>query len=392
MSGSDNDKVGYKKPPLHSRFQPGRSGNPRGRPKKAASVGFELVVELNRKVTVRENGVEQTMPKAAALAKSLVAHSQSLANDLAGKVGQLLQSPLFAEIFPGFELMEGREAMADFRTSKAGGFRAGSFDTGITGRGADLLLIDDALSAHDAGSAAARNFVCNTFDNMLATRLNDPKTGAIVSMSHRLHEGDLTGHLIKQESEHLCLPFEATEDEEYACKGIVFRRRAGEVLQPGRVSVDDIRKMGLAAHVYATQYQQVPQAMGSGILSEKHFPYVETCPTGGETIVSWDIASSTREGSSYSVGLVFQVHQDVAYLKHILRERLDMHPSRSVHFACMRPLASRPISSNGAWDLTGIGAEGRRRQGARYQGWSGLERGPSQCRSQQDLRQLCAIG
>ena len=71
--------VGYKKPPMHSRFQPGQSGNPRGRPKKA-SVGTELVAELNRTVTVRENGAEHKMSKAKALAKSLVA--RALAGDM----------------------------------------------------------------------------------------------------------------------------------------------------------------------------------------------------------------------------------------------------------------------------------------------------------------------
>lgn len=71
--------IGYKKPPHHSQYQPGQSGNPRGRPKKAF-VGIEIVAELNRRVTVRENGVEQKMSKAAALAKSLVA--RALAGDM----------------------------------------------------------------------------------------------------------------------------------------------------------------------------------------------------------------------------------------------------------------------------------------------------------------------
>lgn len=79
MSNRHNPDVGYKKPPLHSRYRPGQSGNPRGRPKKA-SVGFELVAELNRKVTVRENGVDQKLSKAAALAKSLIA--RALAGDM----------------------------------------------------------------------------------------------------------------------------------------------------------------------------------------------------------------------------------------------------------------------------------------------------------------------
>ena len=71
--------VGHKKPPLHSRFQSGQSGNPRGRPKKTTVV-TELATELNRKVVVRENGKEQKMTKAAALAKSLV--SRALGGDM----------------------------------------------------------------------------------------------------------------------------------------------------------------------------------------------------------------------------------------------------------------------------------------------------------------------
>ena len=79
MSKPQDLQVGYKKPPVHSRFKPGQSGNPLGRPKKT-SVGFELVAELHRKVTVRENGLEHKMSKAAALAKSLVA--RALAGDM----------------------------------------------------------------------------------------------------------------------------------------------------------------------------------------------------------------------------------------------------------------------------------------------------------------------
>jgi hypothetical protein len=76
MTPSRKSPVGYKNPPLQTRFKPGQSGNPRGRPKKT-SVASELITEFNRKVTVRENGVEQKTSKAAALAKSLVARALS---------------------------------------------------------------------------------------------------------------------------------------------------------------------------------------------------------------------------------------------------------------------------------------------------------------------------
>lgn len=254
----------------------------------------------------------------------LVAHSKSLTTDLSAKLATLIGSPLFKRTFPGFSVQEGRGSTTDFRSSVGGGFFAGSFETGMTGRGADLLLIDDALSAQNVKSEAERTAVRDTFDNMLATRLNDPKTGAIVLISHRLHEHDLSGHLIAQSYDHLRLPFRAEEDEDYECRGVTYNRRKGELLQPGRISEAHARVFEtMPSHVYATQYQQRPTAVGSGLLAEKHFPIVDSCPEGGKTIVSWDIASSTKEGSSYSVALVFQVHKDVAYLKHILRDRLD---------------------------------------------------------------------
>jgi hypothetical protein len=253
----------------------------------------------------------------------MVAHSQSLANDLAGKVALLITSELFKSVFPAFKRQEGRETMADFRTDKGGGFRSGGFDTGITGRGCNLLLLDDALSAHDADSVAERTKVCESYDTMIVTRFNNPGAAVAISMSHRLHQDDLTEHLRKLGFDHLILPFEAIENEEFRVGNTVFSRRVGDVLQPGRMSVADIKAIGLAPRVYATQYQQQPTAVGSGLLLERHFPSIATCPPGGQTVVSWDPASSSPEGRSHSVALVFQEHKDVAYLKHITRERLD---------------------------------------------------------------------
>lgn len=55
--------VGYGKPPEKTRFQPGRSGNPHGRPKKPKSIRERFERELARKVTVREDGRVKKIPK-----------------------------------------------------------------------------------------------------------------------------------------------------------------------------------------------------------------------------------------------------------------------------------------------------------------------------------------
>lgn len=75
----DDYEVGYGRPPKHTRFQKGRSGNPKGRPKGAIGVAAGLERELASKIAVRESGREVVMSKAEAFAKRLMA--KALAGD-----------------------------------------------------------------------------------------------------------------------------------------------------------------------------------------------------------------------------------------------------------------------------------------------------------------------
>ena len=70
--GSGDYEVGYGKPPKHTRFQPGQSGNPRGRPKRTKNLKTDLMEELGEKIVVREGGRPQKVSKQRALLKSVV--------------------------------------------------------------------------------------------------------------------------------------------------------------------------------------------------------------------------------------------------------------------------------------------------------------------------------
>lgn len=89
MSKQDPDyEVGYGKPPKHSRFKKGRSGNPKGRPQGAKGVWASIMRELERKVTIREGGQEVTISKAEAVAKRIT--NKALSGDM-GASKMLLQ-------------------------------------------------------------------------------------------------------------------------------------------------------------------------------------------------------------------------------------------------------------------------------------------------------------
>jgi hypothetical protein len=68
-------KVGFKRPPLHSRFRPGRSGNPKGRPRGRRNLKSDLHEELSEQITLREGDRQVRMTKQRALVKSTVARA-----------------------------------------------------------------------------------------------------------------------------------------------------------------------------------------------------------------------------------------------------------------------------------------------------------------------------
>ncbi len=200
---------------------------------------------------------------------------------------------------------------------------------GMFGMGADVVVIDDPHTPSEAVSEAERETGLRWFDHQVTTRLNDPATGAIVVIMQRLHQRDLTGHLLEQGGwTHVCLPAEAEGAERivFPVSGTVHERAPGALLWPERFgeAVLAERKRRLGSWGYAGQFQQRPTPLGGGIFQREWFRYYdEPPPTFDDLVQSWDCAFKDTTGADYVVGQVWGMRGADCYLLDQVRGRWD---------------------------------------------------------------------
>jgi predicted phage terminase large subunit-like protein len=200
----------------------------------------------------------------------------------------------------------------------------------LTGRGADLIIIDDPLNANEALSEPARKRVIDWYGGALVSRLNDKETGAIIAVMQRLHEEDLAGHLMQQGSwSHLNLPAIAIEQEVIALgREKVQVRRPGDVLhsqRESRAALDAIRSE-IGSLLFSAQYQQQPVPLEGNLIRRGWFRWYDQLPPRGyptRVIQSWDVAILTGSQHDYSVCTTWLIHGSDIYLVHVSRSRLE---------------------------------------------------------------------
>jgi predicted phage terminase large subunit-like protein len=215
-------------------------------------------------------------------------------------------------------------------THRVGGRFAVAVGGSFTGRGADVIIIDDPLKADDAQSEKARRAVNDWYGTTLLSRLDDKNSGAIVLVMQRLHEDDLAGKLLRDGGwRHLDLPAIALEDEEIAIGlGAVHRRRAGEALHPERESLAILqeikRQMGSLA--FTAQYLQRPVPPDGNLIKRSWLQWYDEAPArepGAQVVQSWDIASTTANTADWSVCTTWLVVKRTYYLIDLWRGRLE---------------------------------------------------------------------
>jgi predicted phage terminase large subunit-like protein len=257
-----------------------------------------------------------------------VSYSNELAASFARQFRAVITSDWYRALFPSVRLAKDSET--ECVTTKGGGRFAVPVGGSFTGRGADVIIIDDPMKASDAQSEKARRTLSDWYATTLLSRLDDKQSGAIVLVMQRLHEDDLAGKLLRDGGWcHLNLPAIAEDDEEILIgPNTVHQRRKGEILHPAREPselLDEIRR-GMGSLNFSAQYQQRPIPIEGNLVKRDWIKWYENAPNrgiGAMVVQSWDIASTTGDTRDYSVCTTWLKLNRNYYLLSTWRGRLE---------------------------------------------------------------------
>ena len=168
-----------------------------------------------------------------------VSYSEALARKHANDCRALMRSPEYRRLFPGTRISSAKDTEFEVMTTARGFRLATSVGGTLTGRGGNLVIIDDPMKPQDAQSETARENVLQWYSNTLLSRLDNKVEDSIIVVMQRLHPEDLVGHLLEQDGwTHLNLPAIAEVETMVPIGGNRFYRRTpGSVLHPERESL-----------------------------------------------------------------------------------------------------------------------------------------------------------
>ena len=165
-------------------------------------------------------------------------------------------------------------------TESRGSYISTGVGSAITGRGANLLLIDDPIkNREEANSETMRNKIWDWFTSTAFTRLSPG--GAVIVIQTRWHTDDLAGRIQDMDEDNewkvLSLPAIAEHDENWNIKRVEYSRKQGEALWQDRYSLDELLKIKKQVGIYDFNclYQQNPINEENQVFKKEWFTYYE---------------------------------------------------------------------------------------------------------------------
>ena len=238
-------------------------------------------------------------------------YNQTLANKFSRKTRRIA-------IERGVQLAQDRTAVDDWETTEGGGLRSIGVGGGITGHGANLIIIDDPVkNREEAGSQVYRDKVYDWYTDDLYTRLEPG--GSIILIMTRWHEDDLAGRILNSEDganwDIVNLPAIAEEDDQLG-------REIGQPLCPERYNLDDLQKIKVVlGRSFSALYQQSPQEQEGDMFKRSWFyPLEDTSPKNMMRVRYWDKAA-TQDGGDWTAGTLmgYDKENGLFYIEDVVR-------------------------------------------------------------------------
>lgn len=258
-----------------------------------------------------------------------VSYSAELAAKHARDCRAVMESQWYRRVFPQARLSREKNSELDFMTTSRGYRLSTSVGGTLTGRGGNLIIIDDPMKPDEAMSEARRESVNDWFRNTLYSRLDDKTSDVIILIMQRLHVDDLVGQVLRSEGwTQLNLPAIAEVEQLVQLGRNQWHRRAvGDVLHEAREprAVLEELRASIGAFNFAAQYQQSPVPADGELIKWPWFRFDDQ-PARGSTgliVQSWDTASKSGELNDYSVCTTWLIKGDDYHLLDLFRRRLN---------------------------------------------------------------------
>lgn len=261
-------------------------------------------------------------------------YAQSLSSRDSMKTRRIIKHPWYQERWGDvFQLQKDQDEKLKFENDSTGHRIASSVKGANTGEGGDYIVADDPHKVNETESKAERMSVVNWWDNEMSTRGNDPATYRKIVVMQRIHEMDLSGHILHQGGyEHLCLPAEYeskrkywfqegpkkvlreidVQDHETSIGWRDPRTKEGELLWKDRFTRESLEelKTRLGSRGTAGQLQQRPAPAKGDIVEREWWRFFPGRPEDKLKemeflMLSWDCAFKGTKDTDFVVGQVW---------------------------------------------------------------------------------------
>ena len=221
-------------------------------------------------------------------------HTAELSQRFGRKTKQLIDSSEYKQVFPDTNLQADSKAAGRWDTSAGGEYFAAGVGGAITGRGADLLIIDDPHSEQDALSESAMEGAYEWYTSGPRQRLQPG--GAIVLVMTRWSTIDLTGQLMKAQVEPKADQWEVVEFPAIMESGVPTWPEYWKINELESV------KASLAISKWNAQWMQKPTSEEGAIIKREWWQEwkEKDIPDLHYVIQSYDTAFGKKETADYS--------------------------------------------------------------------------------------------